>query len=90
LEEAVGKPWFGTTLYDSTAMEFLIKRIGPDQLPFGCAAFGTGRAVDPGTGRDFDHTVRYVTDIDWRSDADRVKGFSGNARKPFTRAKWLA
>jgi 4-oxalmesaconate hydratase len=89
-EDAIKKLYFDTTLYDQAAIEFLIRRIGPDQLLFGSEAFGTGRAVDPSTGRNFDHTVRYVQDIDWLSDADREKIFEGNARKLFTRAKWPA
>jgi 4-oxalmesaconate hydratase len=89
-EERIKNLWFDTTLYDAAAMEFLIRRLGPERLLFGSEAFGTGRAVDPETGHNFDHTVAYVQDIEWLSSEDKQKIFEGNAKKLFTRAKWPA
>lgn len=87
-EEAVKNLYFDTTLYDREGMELLIKRVGADRLLFGTEAFGTGRAIDPQTGTQFDHTVDLVRGIDWLSEEDRRKIFETNARHLYSRAKW--
>ena len=87
-EEMVKNLYFDTTVYDQVAMELLIRRVGVDRLLFATEAFGTGRAVDPETGKNFDYTVGHVRSIDWLTDEDRYKIFEGNARSLFSRAKW--
>jgi 4-oxalmesaconate hydratase len=69
-------------------MEMLIKRVGPDNVLFGSEMLGAGKAVDPKTGKTFDHTAGFLKQIGWLSTEDKAKILEANARKLFSRVKW--
>ncbi len=73
------KLYFDTVLYSQNAMELLIKEIGPDNLLMGSELPGTGTAIDPRTGRQFDDVGGYIERIAWLSEADKNKIFYENA-----------
>jgi len=87
-EEMVKHLYFDMAVYDKDAMEMLLKKIGTDNVLFSTEMLGTAKAIDPETGKTFDHTVDMVKSIDWLTDEDRYKIFEGNARKLYSRAKW--
>lgn len=87
-EEMVRHLYFDLAVYDRDSMEMTIRKIGPDRILYASEMFGTAQAVDPETGRGFDDTVPMVRSLEWLSDEDRQKIFSGNARKLFNRVKW--
>lgn len=85
-EERVKNVYFDTALYDRDSMEMLIRKVGADNVLYAAEPFGTAKAVDPETGRLFDDTVSFVTEIEWLSEDDKHKIFSGNARRLYSRA----
>ena len=89
-EDVVKNLYFDSVLFDQTAVELLITRMGADNVLFATEMFGCGKAVDPQTGETFDrHLVDFVKDIEWLSDEDKAKVLGGNARKLYSRAKWV-
>ncbi|MDE2515765.1 MAG: amidohydrolase [Rhodospirillales bacterium] len=84
-EEMVKHLYFDLALYDRDSMELAIRRMGPDNLLYASEMFGTAKAVDPTTGRCYDDTVPFLKEIDWLSEADKEKIFSGNARRLYSR-----
>lgn len=84
-EERLRHVYFDTAMYDQDSIEMLIRKIGPDNVLYAAEPFGTGKAVDPETGRLFDDTVRYITDIDWLDQDAKDKILAGNARRVFSR-----
>lgn len=87
-EEMVRHLYFDLAIYDQDCMELAIRKLGADRLMFATEMFGTGKAIDPRTGRGFDDTVTMVEAISWLSKDDRALIFEGNARKIFSRAFW--
>lgn len=85
-EDRVKNIYFDTALYDRDSMEMLIRKVGADNILYAAEPFGTAKAVDPETGTLFDDTVSFVDDIEWLSQEDKDKIFSGNARRLYPRA----
>ena len=81
--EKVRKLYFDTVLYSQNAMELLIKEIGPDNVVMGSELPGTGTAIDPRTGTQFDDVGTYIENIEWLSPEDKNKIFYENAIKLF-------
>jgi predicted TIM-barrel fold metal-dependent hydrolase len=77
------KLYFDTVLYSQNAMELLIKEIGPDNLVMGSELPGTGTAIDPRTGKQFDDVGAYIDNIEWLSTEDKNKIFYENAVRLF-------
>jgi predicted TIM-barrel fold metal-dependent hydrolase len=81
--DKVRKLYFDSVLYSQNAMELLIKEIGPDNIVMGSELPGTGTAIDPRTGTQFDDVGNYIERIEWLSQADKNKIFYENAQKLF-------
>lgn len=77
------KLYFDTCLYSRNAMELLIKEIGADNLVMGSELPGTGTAIDPRTGTQFDDVASHIQGIEWLSEADKNKIFHENAIRLF-------
>lgn len=91
-EEVLRNLYFDTCLYDVEALDLLVKRIGPDRVMYATEMGGTGKQINPDTGRPFDDIVGLINGMETLTDADRQKVFEGNAKDVFTRAKdrWSA
>ena len=75
--------FYDTVLYTREAVDLLIRVAGVDQCLFGAECPGVGSSVNPDTGRHMDDVAYHIREIDWLSDSDREKIFSGNARRVF-------
>jgi 4-oxalmesaconate hydratase len=86
LEELLLKNvYFDTCVYHKPGMELLCRVIPADNILFATEMVGAVRGKDPRTGYFYDDTKRYIDDLDFLSDEDRRKIFSGNAKKVFPR-----
>lgn len=86
-EERLRKVYFDTAMYDRDAIEMLIRKVGVDNVLYAAEPFGTGKAIDPETGRLFDDTVHFITEIDWLDDSEKQQILSDNARRLYGRAQ---
>jgi 4-oxalmesaconate hydratase len=77
---------FDTCVYSLEGLELLFKVVGPDACLFGTERPGTGRAVDPSTGRALDDLRPMIEGLSTLTPADRELVFEGNARRLYTRA----
>jgi 4-oxalmesaconate hydratase len=77
---------FDTCNYSAEALEFLIKVIGADNCLFGTERPGTGSALNPEWGRDFDDIKPVIMGFDFLSDEDKHKIFEGNSRRLYSLA----
>lgn len=77
---------FDTCVYSPEGLELLFKVVGPEACLFGTERPGTGRAVDPSTGRSLDDLRPVIEDLSNLSPEDRELVFEGNARRLYTRA----
>ncbi|MDB5028551.1 MAG: amidohydrolase 2, partial [Candidatus Eremiobacteraeota bacterium] len=59
--------------------------VGWDRCLFGTEKPGSGSAVDPVTGRDYDDIRPVIESIDFLNGEARAAIFEGNARSVFTR-----
>ena len=87
LEEWVKKVYFDTAIYSQDAVEFLIKKVGVDNVLFASEMIGGVQAIDPATGRWFDDTKPYIDNIEWLTDEDKKKLFETNVQKVYPRMK---
>jgi len=87
-EEVVSHLYFDLAVYDVDAIDFMLRKFGVDNVVYAAEMFGTGKAIDPETGRAFDDTIGMINAIDWLSDNDKRKIFEGNARRLFSRVNW--
>jgi 4-oxalmesaconate hydratase len=79
---------FDTTTYDKHALELLFKVVGPDRVLFATEKPGTGSAVDPTTGRDFDDLKPVIEGIDFLSEQDKRNVFECNCTRLYSRFKF--
>ena len=77
------KMYFDTVLYSKESLEMLINVVGVDQVLYGSECPGVGSSVNDDTGECYDKTVPIIDSIDWLSEEDKTKIFSGNAKKVF-------
>jgi 4-oxalmesaconate hydratase len=77
--------FFDTCVYHLPGIELLMKVIPVDNILFASEMIGAVRGIDPNTGFYFDDTKRYVDQVSWLSDADRVQIYEGNVKKVFPR-----
>lgn len=87
-EEVVSHLYFDLAVYDADAIDFMLRKLGVDNVLFASEMFGTGKAVDPDTGKAFDDTIDLIKSIKWLSEADKSKIFEGNAKRLYSRARW--
>lgn len=78
---------FDTTTYDKDALELLFKVVGADRVLFATEKPGTGSAVDPKTGRDFDDLKPVIEELRQLSDEDRRNVFECNCTRLYSRFK---
>lgn len=75
--------YFDTVLYSKESLEMLINVVGVDQVLYGSECPGVGSSINDETGECYDKTVPIIDSIDWLSEEDKTKIFSGNAKKVF-------
>jgi 4-oxalmesaconate hydratase len=78
---------FDTTTYDKDALELLFKVVGPDRVLFATENPGTGSALNPKTGRNFDDLKPVIESIDFLTEQDRANIFECNCTRLYTRFK---
>ena len=81
--EALRNLYFDTVLYTKDALELLIKTVGPDRCLFGAECPGVGSVQDPQTGTTLDNIAPLIQSIEWLSEEDKTRIFSGNAKQLF-------
>jgi predicted TIM-barrel fold metal-dependent hydrolase len=84
-DDRLRKMWFDTCVYTRTPLELLFKEVGPDRCVFGTEKPGSGSAIDPSTGGDFDDIKPVIESIDFLTAEQRTAIFETNARSLFTR-----
>jgi 4-oxalmesaconate hydratase len=77
--------FFDTCVYHLPGMECLMKVVPVDNILFASEMVGAVRGIDPESGNYYDDTKRYVDQVSWLSDADKVQIFDTNIRKVFSR-----
>jgi 4-oxalmesaconate hydratase len=77
--------WYDTCVYTPSALEMLFTEIGWDRCVFGTEKPGSGSAVDPKTGRDYDDIRPVIESLGCLDAAKRTAIFEGNARALFSR-----
>lgn len=77
--------YFDTVLHYPLALELLLKTVGSDRVLFGTERPGSGSALNPDTGADFDVLKPVIDGFDFLTDQDRTAIFEANARKVFPR-----
>jgi predicted TIM-barrel fold metal-dependent hydrolase len=82
--------WFDTVLHHPRSLQLLVEIVGPDRCLFGTERPGSGSAIDPDTGRQFDDLKPVIEGLTGLSDGDRQAIFEDNARTVFARLGVLA
>lgn len=77
---------FDTCVYSEEGLELLFKVVGPANCLFGTERPGSGRGVDPATGRALDDLRPVIEGLSALSEGDRRLVFAGNARRLYGRA----
>ncbi len=86
-DEKLKRLHFDTVTYDKNALELLFKTVGADRVLFATEAPGTGSALDPVSGRDFDDLKPVIESIDFLSDKDKENIFECNCTRLYSRFK---
>jgi predicted TIM-barrel fold metal-dependent hydrolase len=73
--------FFDTCAYDHTFLTAAIKQRGVDQTCFGVEAPGSGRTINPETGKTGDDLVPFISGLDWLTDEEKRKIFHDNPAK---------
>jgi 4-oxalmesaconate hydratase len=76
---------FDTCVYGYAGMELLVRTIGAGNVLFASEMIGAVRGIDPESGHHFDDTKRYLDAVEWLTDEERDRIFSGNALKVYPR-----
>ncbi|MBV9172563.1 MAG: amidohydrolase family protein, partial [Chloroflexi bacterium] len=81
--------FFDTCAYAPLFLECAIKQRGVDRIVFGSEAPGSGRHVNPDTGRSGDDLVPVIDSFSFLSEQDKIKILNTNPKKVFPQmAKW--
>lgn len=78
---------FDTTTYDKDALELLLKVVGPDRVLFATENPGTGSALNPQTGRNYDDLKPVIESIEFLTEKDRANIFECNCARLYTHFK---
>jgi 4-oxalmesaconate hydratase len=84
-EVSLKRFWFDSVLHNPPSLELLLRTVGPDRVVFGTERPGSGSALNPATGRDFDDLKPLIDKMDFLSDADRRAIYEENALALFPR-----
>lgn len=79
------KIYFDTCLHYKKSLELLIGLVGSRNVLFGTENPGSGSALNPETGRNFDDIRPLIESIDFLTSQDRQNIFEDNARRLFLR-----
>lgn len=85
-DDLMKKLYYDTCNYSKEGLEFLFKVIGTNNCLFGTERPGTGSALNPDWGHDYDDLKPVIEGIEWLTREDREKIFERNCRKVYTRA----
>jgi predicted TIM-barrel fold metal-dependent hydrolase len=81
--------FFDTCAYAPLFLECAVKQRGVDRTVFGSEAPGSGRHVNPDTGRSGDDLVPVIDSFSFLSQEDKIKIFNTNPKRVFPQmAKW--
>jgi 4-oxalmesaconate hydratase len=84
-DERLRRLWFDTCVYGRNPLELLFKEIGWERCVFGTERPGSGTALDPATGHDYDDVRPAIESIAFLDASAKRALFEGNARALFTR-----
>jgi 4-oxalmesaconate hydratase len=84
-ESMLQNVYFDTCVYHLPGMECLFKVVPVDNILFASEMVGAVRGIDPRSGHYYDDTKRYVDQIDWLDEEDRLQIYETNTRKVFPR-----
>jgi 4-oxalmesaconate hydratase len=87
LTDLMKNVFFDTCVYHQPGIELLLKVVPTDNVLFASEIVGAVKGIDPDTGFHYDDTKRFIDAIDWVSQENRSKIFSGNALKVYPRLK---
>lgn len=79
-----GNLFFDSCAYDPVFLEAAIKQRGVSQVLFGTEAPGSGRSVNPATGRTDDDLVPLIDSFGFLSSEDKADIFNTNVKRVFT------
>lgn len=79
-EESLRRLYYDTVLHYPPSLQLLVGLVGADRCLFGTERPGSGSALDPETGRDYDDLKPVLESFDWLSDQERQLIFEDNAR----------
>jgi 4-oxalmesaconate hydratase len=88
-DDRLRQMWFDTCVYTRNPLELLFKEVGWERCVFGTEKPGSGSAIDPTTGRDYDDIRPVIESIDFLSTDAKTAIFEGNARSLFSRLNVL-
>jgi 4-oxalmesaconate hydratase len=85
LEEMMANVYFDTCVYHKPGIELLLDVVPTDNVLFASEIIGAVKGINPRTGFHWDDTKRYIDAVDWLSQEQRKKLFSGNALRVYSR-----
>ncbi|WNF01141.1 amidohydrolase family protein [Streptomyces luomodiensis] len=86
-ETALRRFWFDSVLHHPLSLELLLRTVGADRVLFGTEKPGSGSALNPDTGRDFDDIKPVIEGLAFLSEAEKQAVFEDNARTVFPKLK---
>jgi 4-oxalmesaconate hydratase len=64
---------------------FSRSQVGPNNVLYAAEPYGTAKNTDPRTGKPFDETIDFITDIDWLTTEEKSRILDGNALRIHSR-----
>ena len=86
-KERTGNLYFDTCAYDRQFLETAIKQWGTDHMMFGTEAPGSGRRINPETGRSDDDLVPMIDSFGFLSPEEKIAIVNTNIKQAFTHFK---
>jgi 4-oxalmesaconate hydratase len=86
-DDRLRQMWFDTCVYTRNPLELLFKEVGWERCVFGTEKPGSGSAIDPLTGHDYDDVRPVIESIEFLDAQAKAAIFEGNARSLFSRLK---
>lgn len=84
-EVGLRRLYFDTVLHHAPSLELLFKTVGADRCLFGTENPGSGSAINPDTGRQFDDLKPVIEEMGFLSEDEKKRIFEDNAREVFPR-----
>lgn len=83
-EHVMKNVFFDTCVYHQAGIDLLFEVIDVDNILFASEMFGAVKTIDPETGFHFDHTKRYIDNLELSAE-DCRRVFEANVREVFPR-----